>query len=268
MLVVRDWGAERRLALMATLLLLGGCGGAGASYPSTSVSAGPDGDTAGDFIPSASVLPASDSFGEPSLDHSWTVLHGDAVTITSGGGHLSVMLTKNVLWSDDSEGVQIFKPVLGDFVATTTVSVRSSADPAKPPAGQIRLGGLQARDPNSRMGGHENYVHIVAGSLDSGPGLEHKSTVESHSFAGSTSGPVDVQLRICRVGPDISLLWRESAASAWSLAHRYHRPDLPSSVDVGPSIYVSAPPPPDLTATYAGVDFSAVSSGPADCTAG
>jgi hypothetical protein len=211
-------------------------------------------------------VPKTDKFGGRSLNRSWSILQPNLVQPTVRGGALSMELTGPALWFNDSIGVLVFKPVTGNFKATTTVHTSSTSTPGQPPAPAIRLGGLMARDPASDATNVQSYVHIVGGNGPSGVlAIEHKTTQNSSSVYEAPEWPSpDAQLRICRVGATFNLYKRPVGSKSWQLAASYERPDLPATLQVGADIY-SPNTPPDLRVRWDEVAFQRVKNA-SDCT--
>jgi hypothetical protein len=204
-------------------------------------------------------LPRSDRFNGRTLDRSWSTVQPDLVSARVRDGALSLTLRGPALWFNDSVGVLMFKPVSGNFKATTTVRTRSQSEPDQPPTAAIRLGGLMARDPASDETQRQNYVHIVVGNGPDGVlAVEHKTTTNNNSVYEAPPWPSsDAQLRICRVGSTYSMYKRPLGSKTWQLAASYERPDLPETLQVGADVY-SPNAPPDLRARWNEITFQRV----------
>jgi hypothetical protein len=211
-------------------------------------------------------LPRSDRFNGRTLDRSWSTVQPDLVSARVRDGALSLTLRGPALWFNASVGVLMFKPVSGNFKATTTVRTRSQSEPDEPPTAAIRLGGLMARDPASDETQRQNYVHIVVGNGPDGVlAVEHKTTANNNSVYEAPPWPSsDAQLRICRVGSTYSMFARPLGSKAWQLAASYERPDLPETLQVGADVY-SPNAPPDLRARWNEITFQRVTD-PRGCT--
>lgn len=211
-------------------------------------------------------LPRSDRFNSRTLDRSWSTVQPDLVSARVRDGALSLTLRGPALWFNASVGVLMFKPVSGNFKATTTVRTRSRSEPDQPPTAAIRLGGLMARDPASDETQRQNYVHIVVGSGPDGVlAVEHKTTTNNNSVYEAPPWPSpDAQLRICRLGSTYSMYKRPLGSKAWQLAASYERPDLPETLQVGADVY-SPNAPPDLRARWNEITFQRVTD-PRGCT--
>jgi hypothetical protein len=211
-------------------------------------------------------LPRSDRFNGRMLDRSWSTVQPDLVSARVRDGALSLTLRGPALWFNASVGALMFKPVSGNFKATTTVRTRSQSEPDQPPTAAIRLGGLMARDPASDETQIQNYVHVVVGNGPDGVlAVEHKTTTNNNSVYEAPPWPSsDAQLRICRVGSTYSLYKRPLGSKAWQLAASYERPDLPETLQVGADVY-SPNAPPDLRARWNEITFQRVTD-PRGCT--
>jgi hypothetical protein len=203
--------------------------------------------------------PRSDRFDGPRLDRSWSIVQPDLVSARVRAGSLALTLNGPALWFNASAGVLVFKPVSGNFKATTTVRTRSESQPDQAPAAAIRLGGLMARDPASDETRMQNYVHIVVGNGPDGVlAVEHKTTTNNNSVYEAPPWPSsDAQLRICRVGSTYSVYKRPLGSKQWQLAASYERPDLPETLQVGADVY-SPNAPPDLSARWNEITFQRV----------
>jgi hypothetical protein len=153
-----------------------------------------------------------------------------------------LMVPHASVWYQDYRGVLAFKPVTGDFVVTTRLRTAGrNGDGA--PRSSFSLAGLMLRTPREvtpqtwKPGG-ENYVFLSAGSADQ-PGqyqLEVKTTINSRSDLIVEKGEAVVTLRAVRVGPHIVLL-RKFEGGSWVVHRRYHRDDIPQTLQVGLTCY-------------------------------
>jgi hypothetical protein len=171
------------------------------------------------------------------------------MSVAVSGGVLRLRTTVGgppVTWYADGEGPALYKEVTGDF--TVTAVVRRSYDPTaptQPPPPEYRLGGLNLHDPASSPG-RRNWLHVAIGSgTQAIPiAVEDKSTVLSNSSLQlypiqSARGEV----RITRSGPTVSLYYRDLGAPSWQLLRSHNRPDLPATLQVGPTIFSWQNPP-------------------------
>lgn len=182
----------------------------------------------------AATLPASDEFGGTALS-GWNVLRGDDFgegtdhAISVDGGSL-VLAPKVSWWVDGHEGLYVWKPVTGDFVATMRVNVTGTA--AAKPDSDWTLSGILVRNPASTHE-RENWISLRTGVVHGDWAYERKTTAGSRSvlvLSSSHEGWVD--LRVARVGSRFFLL-RRNAAGRWSLLWTYVRADLPRTLQVG-----------------------------------
>jgi len=204
----------------------------------------------------------SDSFDGPSLDPSWTLTRAELVDVGLPGGELVLGAASRSLWFRDSRGPSLHKLVDGDFQVTATVRARRRTQPALPPALDVHLGGLIARDPASGApGGRENYVFIVVGRDVDDLSVETKTTVDGEStFSGPSWGSGDAELRLCRDDAMFRLYKRAPGGDVWELAAAFARPDLPAVLEVGVIIYANAASP-DLEVRFEEVTFGRVDGG-------
>ena len=182
----------------------------------------------------AATMPSSDEFDGAALT-GWNVLRGDdqgdgvdhAISVVDGA---LVLQPRVSWWVDDHEALYVWKPVAGDFVATTRVQVTGTK--SEQPDSDWTLSGILVRNPSSTHE-RENWVSLRTGFVHGDWVYERKTTVGSHSvlvLSASQEGWVD--LRIARVGARFFLL-RRNAAGRWSLFWTYTRPDLPKTLQVG-----------------------------------
>lgn len=218
-----------------------------------------DSDAVEGALPDATL---SDDFDAPELQ-GWRTFGGDSATTRVEDGSLVIEPAPQSLWFNDRSAFLLHKDVEGDFVMTAPVSVRKLSEPTSPPDVPFRLGGIMARDPG-RSGG-ENYVFIVLGADGDDVSVETKSTTRSRStFEGPPFPGAQAELRICRLGPRFSMLVRGSDG-AWQQQAVFDRPDLPSTLQLGPMAYANVPDP-DVQARFDAVQF-APATDPEDCTA-
>lgn len=146
-------------------------------------------------------------------------------------------------WYADFRAPFLFREVTGDFVATTRI--RAAGKAGGVPSVTWSLAGLMVREPRRTTmetwtPNGENWLFATTGAAarPGEPVLETKTTVNGRSAL--TLHPVRpgwLELRIARVGADFLILYREEGAAAWTLRERFHRPDLPPTVQVGINAY-------------------------------
>jgi hypothetical protein len=217
--------------------------------------AGPDANLVVDAPGGLAAL--SDDFSSAQLAPSWQVVNAMKMTVSVSGGALHLLPTQSLLWFNASQGGLVYKTVTGDFTVTATVHPRKRSAPQSPPTETVNLGGLMARSPAP---GPENYVFVVVGVDVNDFSVETKTTIEGRStYEGPSWAPTDAELRICRVGPELRLLKRAPGTTAWMMAASYRRPDLPSTLQVGPNVY-SPTARPDLDVAFDEVVFAPAST--------
>jgi hypothetical protein len=177
------------------------------------------------------------------------------VNLAVTGGQLRLTPNQYLLWYQQNQGTLVSKLVTGDFKVTSAIRARRASNPSLPPDQNIHLAGLMAR----KSGGPpENYVFIVVGDDVDDLSVETKTTTNNVSdYIGPSWGSGDAELRICRLGSTFRLYKRMIGAASWTLAITYDRPDLPSTLEVGPNVY-AASATPDLVATWDEVRFEGV----------
>lgn len=208
-------------SLSLSLVLITGCGGSGGS------SSAP-----GNMVDLNSL---NDEFdGDLST---WTILNEAEATVQVTAGQLQLQPAANSLWYNDSTGVLVYKAVSGNFIATSSLSIRSALIPANiPPA--INFGGLMALDPTS-SGANQNYVHIAYGNLNMAAEVETKTTVDGTSVFPTNPWPgVEGEIRICRLANRF-LFYTRVSGGMWQFLREYDRPDFPTTLNVGLMAYAN-----------------------------
>jgi len=184
----------------------------------------------------------ADTFPGGSLDPSWSVYNPGHVTISVGGGALSLTPTMTGganIWFNDGEGPLVYKTITGDFTVTTVAHAEDPSNPGNPPPTQFRLGGLLVRDPGGTPG-DRNSAHVALGAGDfANPiAVEDKTTVASSSdYLFYPIASADIELRITRSGSTIGLYYRAIGAGTWTLARSHAHPEMPATVQVGMMAY-------------------------------
>jgi hypothetical protein len=163
------------------------------------------------------------------------VFNPSHVAVSVANGMLSLRAVGDSLWLNNNEGVLVYKMVNGDFKATTTVHVSKASDPSMPPDQAIHLGGIMTRNP---AGPPENFVLLVIGFAEMGHlAVENKTTTNGSSQFGETPWTADAELRLCRVGASITLLYRTPGTTTWTTDLQLTRSDLPATLQIGPNLY-------------------------------
>lgn len=154
-------------------------------------------------------------YGEGSVT-SQAIAAGElGLTIDHGGDGV---LNGGSFWFNATDGCLLHKAVTGDADVRARVRVRNTADDGLPAPSQFRIAGLAAHDPDRAT--NLDYVHIGAGSTNqTGNRIEWKTTVASVSTFGDNGvdvAPLDVDLRLVRVGQSFVGSWRPSAGDLGS----------------------------------------------------
>jgi hypothetical protein len=161
---------------------------------------------------------------------------------TSRPGWLTMMPYTST-WYQDWRGELTFKEVTGDFVVTSRVHATNRAGTGAP-GSNFSLAGLLIRTPRAITPatwttGGENYVFLSLGAANN-PGtfqFEVKTTTNSVSMLEiSSAGTSETMIQIARIGSHIIALYRVEPGP-WVVHRRYSRPDFPSAMQVGMTVY-------------------------------
>ncbi|HEX2205496.1 MAG TPA: hypothetical protein VHG91_19450 [Longimicrobium sp.] len=201
--------------------------------------------------PTADLAALSDEFDDPASLAAWTS-HAKAEGWPEQAARVDVGRTERGAlylepgtsgWYADFRAPFLFKEVTGDFDARTRI--RAAGKASAVPTVTWSLAGLMVREPRrttmeSWAPNGENWLFITTGvaARPGEPLIETKTTVNSRSALDLH--PVKagwIELRVVRVGPEFILLFREDGARAWTVHERFHRPDLPPTVQVGINAY-------------------------------
>jgi hypothetical protein len=164
---------------------------------------------------------------------------------TTRAGHM-VMIPFTSTWYNDYRGELTFKEVTGDFVVTADIEA-SRRNGTGAPTSQFSLAGIMVRTPRqitpaTWLPGGENYLFLSIGSANQ-PGtfqFEVKSTVSSDSqLIIAPAGTGHAIIQYARIGRYFVAL--KNVGGAWSVHHRYSRPDMPSTLQVGMTVYTDYP---------------------------
>jgi hypothetical protein len=207
-----------------------------------------------------------DGFTSGTLGPEWTLLNSDHATASVAGGDLVVTPILPGQWYMGDHAGAVVTSVTGDFVVTAQISVVYAANPSTPLAGPgLELGGIIARNPVS-VSGNENHVWIAVGANGGAPSKESKSTLDSVStYVIEAYAESRATVRICRIGSTFRTYHSPFTGGAWTPHQTFDRPDLPTTVEVGP--FSSDQTTPIDIATHVGfINFRRPSS-VADCTA-
>jgi hypothetical protein len=223
-----------------------------------------------------------DTFSDSQLGPCWSIYNGAGpnpivdVSVAAGALHIQAIDGQGGLWYHGGHGALVYKMLTAEsFIVTTTVHPRKRSDPtltpADPPYHGLGQGGVMARDPASPTIG-ETYVFIMMGASEDDPprrSVEVKTTAQglTTDFHFPDWATPDAQVRMCRIGSNFYLYARDTAtASPWMLMMTYARPDLPATLQVGPSVNFNADN--DLDVAYDDITLSpTVPASVADCTA-
>jgi len=158
------------------------------------------------------------------------------------------MVPHSSSWYAEWRGELTFKTVTGDFVITTDVEPRNRAESGAP-GSQYSLAGIMVRTPRAMTTpaqwtpGGQNYVFLSTGAANS-PGTyqyEVKTTVNSQSTLYISNGaPARSSIQVARIGPHLILL-RRGPGGAWQVHQRYFRPDMPTTLQAGLTVYTDWP---------------------------
>jgi hypothetical protein len=201
------------------------------------------------------LTPLSDEFNDASTLAQWQrvyVVEGwpanqlELQDINTTRPGMMVMMPFTSTWFNDYRGELTFKEVQGDFVVTTDVEA-NRRNGTGPPRSAYSLAGIMIRTPRQitpatwRPGG-ENYLFLSLGAASS-PGtyqFEVKSTVSSNSqLIVESAGTGRAIIQYARLGPYFIAL--KSVNGVWTVHHRYFRADMPSTLQVGMTVYTDYP---------------------------
>lgn len=199
----------------------------------------------------------TDEFETNSLA-SWNIHHPEAASVAIEGGDLVMTPNPNTWWYMADEALQVSKTVTGNFAVTTRMEVTNLNGGPTAPGAPFRIGGVMVRDPGSVNG--PNTYHLGIGNMSTPTVVTvSKSTDEGYSEIGTTpwNGTL-AELRICRFGAEVQAFIRlPEYEEQWTMIDSHQRPDLPSTVAVGPIAYAGTNEP-DLVAAADYVQFQTV----------
>jgi hypothetical protein len=202
------------------------------------------------------LAPLSDEFDNPATLSNFLRLHlvegwgaaADKVEVrdinTSRAGRF-VVIPYTSTWFQNYVGELSFKEVTGDFVITTEVIPRNRAQ-SGPPGRIYSLGGIMVRAPTGLttgaagwQSGQQNYVFLSMGAASSAGTyqFEVKTTVNSSSsLVVSNAAVSQAEIQVARLGTSLIMLRRDNGGS-WIIHRRYSRPDFPSTLQAGITVY-------------------------------
>ena len=231
------------LAAIVATVLLAACTAPASNGPTEPPFTIPSGEPTNE----ASGSPGASATPNPALAE-WSFVNRDGADVSIDDvGTITVALKSRLLWFRASKGFLMYHEAKGDFRVTAHVVTTATSDPGQDPGGDgsVQLGGLMIRNPANPP---ENYVHVVVGDDGDGLSVETKTTKDNVSeFAGPAWGDNEADLRICRVGPKISLYKRLTSDDPWATATTYERADLPETLQAGIDVYTNDEP--DITVT-------------------
>jgi hypothetical protein len=135
-------------------------------------------------------------------------------------------------WYAGYMGPMLFKRVAGDFAIETSVRAASLSSTDTAPTQLFNAGGLIVRDPGS-VNGAQNWITHNVGRQQPEVGTEGKDTRDSASHLELVDGVHHGTLRICRIGSTFILARRLDNEGDLREMHRFERPDLPETLQVG-----------------------------------
>ncbi|HEY8559528.1 MAG TPA: hypothetical protein VIL74_03930 [Pyrinomonadaceae bacterium] len=147
-------------------------------------------------------------------------------------------------WYADFHGAFLYKEVAGDFLATARLKV--SGKTGELPTALWSLAGLMVREPRPKTNKEnwqpagENWLFFTTGIAEpAGQAVfETKSTVNSRSNLKLRPARAGwVELAVARARSAFILLYRRDGETKWTVQERFHRRDLPRSVQVGVNAY-------------------------------
>ena len=210
------------------------------------------------------LTPLSDEFDDATTLADWTRIHetegwnADQLQVWDIDGTQAgrmAMLPHTTVWYQDYRGPLVYKEITGDFVVTTEVHISDRDDIGDsdldnvPDDAQYSLAGLMVRTPRAIASpadwspgsmiddgsvNGENFVFLSLGhGVDGQLSLEAKSTRNSNSQLTLTPvGVSTAQLQLARIGDVVFELYRLPGED-WVVHRRYHRDDMPETVQVG-----------------------------------
>ncbi len=137
-------------------------------------------------------------------------------------------------WFDDYRGVLLYRQLTGDVVMHMRLRVQGAA--AEDPARTYSLGGAMLRTPNQA-----NWNFITVGTGDHPRQVETKTTVNGASELHLQSGASGWnEIVLARMGSFVVTAYRPDGG-AWRVMSRWHRTDLPATLQWGIATYTDWP---------------------------
>lgn len=207
-------------------------------------------------VPTDPLHSLSDEFQADSLAD-WSIHQPDSATVTVEDGEMVMVPNPNTWWYMADEALQVSKMVSGNFAVTTLMEVTNLAGGPTAPGAPYRIGGIMVRDPGSTL---PNTYHMGIGNMNTPQVVTvSKSTDEGYSEIGTNDWAGTLaEMRVCRFGESVQAFIRLPGQDLqWTMIDSHVRPDLPSTVAVGPVAYAGTADP-DLVAAADYVHFQTV----------
>ncbi len=189
----------------------------------------------------------SDEFNDASTIKDWKRVYEteqtladqlERIAISDSDDSRMLMIPHSSVWYNDYRGELTYKEVSGDFIVTTELKVTPRKEDGAPKSA-FSLAGLVIRTPRvvtseSWKPGGENHVILSIGSATKPSIFQYdmRTTANSKTDYVVRDGVSRAGLRIARIGPHIIMLKRTPGGS-WEILRRYHRPDMPATLQVG-----------------------------------
>lgn len=170
----------------------------------------------------------------------WTLLNPErSPDVSSDTGSLTIIpaQTQQNAWYEDNQSSLLHRPITGDFVVETSVTVSTIAGGVAPDVG-YNSAGFIIRDPASTQGAENWLMYNIGAQSNAVPfGVEVKTTVNSSSVLElfPILGTLTVELRVCRIANSFRYFQRtDNGAWTETLPSTPHlRDDFPATLDVG-----------------------------------
>lgn len=194
-----------------------------------------------------------DDFMGPSLDPKWTIRKPASLTalaFSASGMNAQIVAggagPTSSFWFNDNDGLLIYQPVAGDFIAECFVAARNRLNSAPAPLAGFNVAGIAAHNPaEAPLPTGFNYVHVGPASNNTASlQNECKSTAASVStFDYAVEGTGAQWVQLTRVGQTFSCAYKLAEGDPWIPRTVYNRavslPELPQVLWLGPIVYSS-----------------------------
>lgn len=175
----------------------------------------------------------TDDFEDDSLAD-WSRFDPSAAEMHVQDGALVIEPVADTVWYGDATADFLYQIAHGNFILTTPVDVADGTGSG--PLPQYRLAGPMIRDP---YGALEDYVFVSLGVGATEAMVEAKSTNDSVSdYFGPVWSDTVAELRLCRIGPDVTALAR-LPGDDWETIATFERSDLPDELQIGLMAYAN-----------------------------